>query len=253
MASSLAGAKIKRISMADQVAERIKQTIVNGTWQNYSKMPSEAELAEMYGVNKLTVRLALQKLNTIGIVETRIGDGSYVIPFSLQKHLEDINEFILAPELLDDVCEFRKVVEIQCALLAIDRATPEELDELENKCIAYEEYEPEYIKNIGKPPQERQAIIEKLAELDLDIHSYICQISHNTLLYNAFTVAQGTVYQFLKVILKQRMDRYIDGHDNYPFKLHPKLCAAIKAKDYEACKKHYMEMVDHHIIFDNIK
>ncbi len=253
MANLLGNTKIKRISMADQVAERIKQAISDGLWQSYSKIPTEAELAEMYGVNKLTVRLALQKLNTIGIVETRIGDGSYVIPFNLQKHLEGLNEFIMAPELLDDVCEFRNIIEIPCACLAIDRATPEELEELENKCRLFDKYEPEYLKSTDKSAQERQAIIERLAELDLDIHRYICQISHNTLLYNSFTVAQGTIYQFLKAILKQRLDRFIEGQDDYPLKAHANLYTAIKNKDYAACKKQYTEMVDHHVIFNSIK
>lgn len=241
--------KIKRISVADQVTEKMKKAIQDGKWQPYERMPSEADLAEMYGVNRLTVRVALQKLSTIGIVETKVGDGSYVVPFSLGKHMQNISEFFMTPELLDDVCDFRKVIEIECALLAMDKATKAELAELKKRCEEYEEYEPEYSKSVDKTQEERDIIINNLARLDLAIHGYICEMSHNALLKNAFTVAEEPVLQFLAVILKQRMDRWMKDGNDYPFGLHTKLYTAIKNKDREKCKEYYMEMIDHKIIY----
>lgn len=49
-----------------------------------SENPSESDLADLFGVNRLTVRLALQKLNTLGILDTRVGDGTYVCAFVLK-------------------------------------------------------------------------------------------------------------------------------------------------------------------------
>ena len=70
--------KIKKKSTADLVCEKMKSMISNGTWQYYQKIPSESDLAEMFGVNRLTVRIALQRLNALGILDTRVGDGTYV-------------------------------------------------------------------------------------------------------------------------------------------------------------------------------
>lgn len=243
------GDKIKKISVSDQVTERIKEAIQNGKWKPHEKMPSESELADLYGVNRLTVRMALQKLNTIGIIETRVGDGSYVIPFSLGNHIQGISEFFTTPELLDDVCEFRKVVEIECARLAIEAATESELDELKKRCDRYEELEPIYAKSAHACAEEKESIIKELAQLDLDIHSYICQISHNTLFSYSFTVAREPIYQFLCVILKQRLDRWLEEGDNYPIGLHSDIYRTIKNKDFDNCKKLYTKMVDHNIIF----
>jgi len=68
--------KIKRTSLPDEVCSRIKENIKNNQWKVYDKIPSEGELAEMFGVNRLTIRMALQKLNTLGIVETRVSSGN---------------------------------------------------------------------------------------------------------------------------------------------------------------------------------
>ena len=60
MARSL---KIKKVSAADLVCSKIKELVTNGTWATDQKIPSESELADTFGVNRLTVRIALQRLN----------------------------------------------------------------------------------------------------------------------------------------------------------------------------------------------
>ena len=60
--------KITRMSVVDQVCASIKQDIADGVWKAGDKIPSEGEFAEMFGVNRLSVRMALQKLSTLGII-----------------------------------------------------------------------------------------------------------------------------------------------------------------------------------------
>ena len=42
-----------------------KQDIADGVWKTGDKIPSEGELAEIFGVNRLSVRMALQKLSAL--------------------------------------------------------------------------------------------------------------------------------------------------------------------------------------------
>ena len=114
--------KIEKISAPDMVCEKIKEQIQSGVWRIYEKIPSENEMAGIFGVNRLTVRLALQKLNTLGIVETRVGDGTYVRSFDFDTLLQEISEFYISSEMLNDVSEFRMLLEIECARLAVQRA-----------------------------------------------------------------------------------------------------------------------------------
>ena len=62
--------KIRRLSVVDQVSDSIKQSLLDQVWKEGDKLPSEGELAEYYGVNRLSVRMALQKLSTLGLCQT---------------------------------------------------------------------------------------------------------------------------------------------------------------------------------------
>lgn len=41
-------------------------------------IPSEHELKERFNVNRNTIRAALNRMNALGIIETRQGDGTYL-------------------------------------------------------------------------------------------------------------------------------------------------------------------------------
>ena len=80
--------RIKKVSASEQVCEAIQEQISGGVWRVGDKLPSESELAQKFGVNRLTVRMALQKLNALGIVETRTGSGTFVIEFDFEGYLK---------------------------------------------------------------------------------------------------------------------------------------------------------------------
>ena len=103
------------------------------------KRNSAPELAELFGVNRVTVRMALQKLNTLGLLGTCMGDGTYVRSFDFERHLQNIYQFYMTPELLEDVSEFRAVIEVECARLAVKRHTAQELEELKVCCQIFED------------------------------------------------------------------------------------------------------------------
>ena len=48
-------------------------------------------MVNLYGVNRMTVRMALKKLNALGIIETRVGDESYIKDFSLARIFDSQN------------------------------------------------------------------------------------------------------------------------------------------------------------------
>ena len=74
----------------EQVLERIKGMIAQGTYQKGDMLPSEKELMEMMGVSRITVREALRLLSEAGVIETRKGKGSFIL----------IDRTQLTPELM---------------------------------------------------------------------------------------------------------------------------------------------------------
>ena len=131
--------RIKKVSASEQVCEAIQEQISGGVWRVGDKLPSESELAQKFGVNRLTVRMALQKLNALGIVETRTGSGTFVIEFDFEGYLKTASRFFEQSGMMQNVTEFRNHIEIECARLAMERATPEDLAELERLALRHRE------------------------------------------------------------------------------------------------------------------
>ena len=58
---------IQRVHVGEQVFEQLKKLLIQGEWKQGEKIPSENELADMFGVSRITIRQALQKLSTLGL------------------------------------------------------------------------------------------------------------------------------------------------------------------------------------------
>ena len=241
--------KVKQVSAVDQVYDKMKEFILTDMWKTGTKLPSESDLADMFGVNRLTVRMALQKLNTIGITETRVGEGTYVRTFDLSDHIQNLSEFYMKPELLEDVYEFRRIIEIECARLAIKRATPEDFEELKSRCDKYEEFQEKYLSDIDwyLSKDKEDELLRTHAILDLDIHYQICKMAHNDLILYSFSVAREKLLQYLIIINKQRHKHWKEEKKLQPRNIHSSIYEALLNKDFKTCKKLYLDMVDHKI------
>lgn len=241
--SPLKNAKIKKSSAPDLVCEKMEEFISNGVWAENEKIPSEAELAELFGVNRFTVRMALQKLNTLGILDTRIGDGTYVRSFSFEKHLENIYQFYVTPDLLNDVSDFRAVIEIECIRLAMKRYSKEELSELAHCCQTFENSIKAYV-NAKDNPLKRQLLFEKFNDDDIALHMQLCKMSHNELLIYAYSAAKEAIRQQMLSLGHKRIAELNPGDEIISVKSHWNIYHAIERKDFRTCKKILAEMIN---------
>lgn len=171
--------KLPKISRVDQVYSALVNSIVKREWEPGDRIPAEAEIAEMYGVNKLTVRMALQKLNVVGILETRVGEGSFVKKFNLADYFTEINDINLLSNTQEEIAEFRSVLQVGSVLLAQKlpkQELAERLEQLEDICQKMAECL-------------EQDDIEGFQTLDQQFHSMICKLSNNKMMV---TIAQAT-------------------------------------------------------------
>jgi GntR family transcriptional regulator of arabinose operon len=61
-----------------QIFENLRDAINSGRYSPGQRLPSEAELVNVFGASRITVIRALRELQTQGIIERRAGSGSYV-------------------------------------------------------------------------------------------------------------------------------------------------------------------------------
>ena len=73
---------------ADRLTTDLKHAILRGTYAPGDKLPPERDLAERHGVNRVTVRSALARLESMNLVAIRHGSGCVVQDFKRSGGLE---------------------------------------------------------------------------------------------------------------------------------------------------------------------
>jgi GntR family transcriptional repressor for pyruvate dehydrogenase complex len=246
------GIKIKRENLGDQVSEHLKNRIINNEWAIGEKIPSENTLAAEFGVSRLTVRLAIQKLIALGILETKVGDGNYVKEFNYKWYMNEIADILIKPEMLDDVQEFRRIVETECAKLAMNNSTEEQLRELEKIALMLDSYEIDIEKGLDYN-------IKKHTNLDWNFHYKLCEASNNSLFILAYSVAKEPITRFLSQIFKSRWEKYLSTNEfsnniiKKPIGYHMCLVKAIMEKDIEMFNQYASKMFNYKLTnyYDN--
>jgi GntR family transcriptional repressor for pyruvate dehydrogenase complex len=121
--------RVFRKRLYQQVADDIETAILEGTYPPDSKLPSEQELANEYGVSRNVVREALKRLKERGLVSIRTGSGTYVSIPTTEPVSDALHRLLLYPNNAVSVAHFyeiRRMIEPQVARLAAERATDED-------------------------------------------------------------------------------------------------------------------------------
>ena len=120
--------QIKRRSVSNQIFDILKERIIDRQWLPGDKIPSETEIAASFGVSRLSARTAIQRLSALGLVEVRVGDGTYIKESPLDDLLVEGSELLMSVREEDDMGDFRSLFEQGYMLLACTRRTQEDID-----------------------------------------------------------------------------------------------------------------------------
>jgi GntR family transcriptional repressor for pyruvate dehydrogenase complex len=158
------------IRLADNVANELEKRILEGSLKPGDRLPSERGLALDLGVSRPSLREAIQKLVSKGLLSTRHGGGSYVTD-RLEAHFVDPWQNMLKdhPLLHRDLLEFRQMLESQAASLAADRATDVDISRLN---LVHSTLEAAYASDD----------LAACIDADVAFHQAIAEASHNVLI-----------------------------------------------------------------------
>ncbi len=130
---------IARSSVVDAVADRLRDQILGGHLEPGARLPSEREFALALGVNRLTLRAALARLEALGLVVTRHGAGTVVAPWRERAGLEALAALLGSHpkdgsayrELLTAMLEVRRIIASEAVALAAERHVEADLAAME--------------------------------------------------------------------------------------------------------------------------
>lgn len=118
---------VEKQRVAEEIAEQLRGLILNGQYPPGSKLPPERELSKRLRVNRASLREALKKLEHLGLVRIRQGDGTRVQNFMETGGIELVQHLLPLgggkPELIRDLLEFRRLFGREIARLAAARSS----------------------------------------------------------------------------------------------------------------------------------
>ncbi len=110
-----------------QVAEQILDAIRSGRYAGGDRLPAERDLAAAMGVSRGSVREAIGALQVAGILESRVGDGTYVAPAGAREVKSGVSALLGAGVDLLEIWRGKEVIEVLLLESAARVATDEEI------------------------------------------------------------------------------------------------------------------------------
>lgn len=216
--SKLAGTASPRIGVPAAVFEELLGYIVSGEWKEGQRILPERELCQQLGVARPSLREALKALEIIGLVDSRVGAGTFVRRRA---------DFLSRPLLwaiagssnagVHELVESRLVLEVELAGFAAERAT-----------------EPDLL-NIRQGLHSLDLKPDQVLDLDLKFHLAIAFAAHNQVLLNAVLMIRNLIQQWMLVTLQ------VPGITEKVLEQHSSILQAILARDSKAARDRMRE------------
>mgnify|MGYP005836915105 FL=1 len=179
---------VRKERVSRQVFDQLKEQIVKGQWPAGTKLPSEHELSKQLNVSRVSVRAALQMLVALGLLETRHGEGTFVRQLSGDIYLNALFPLLaLSQTNIFDVLEYRRVMDPGVVVLATERASAEDLAELERIYHHMEESREDY---------------KAFAHADLDFHLTITKATKNPIFIKVNTIIRDILNASMEGIVR---------------------------------------------------
>jgi GntR family transcriptional repressor for pyruvate dehydrogenase complex len=201
--------------------------IVSGERAPGERLPPEADLALEFGVSRGVAREAIRGLEERGLVRVKHGRGTTVTPRATWNVLDtDVLGALLQSEdrtdVVTEVLETRKLIEVECAGLAAERASEDDL-------VAIADTLAQAVSSAQRASRNRVAE-QMFVEADLRFHRAILGAAHNRVLSRLMEPVRGVI--MVAQALSRSELRFRGGIDE-----HQRIAQAIAARDVRAARE----------------
>ncbi len=215
---------IARTTLTESTFDQLISFVVKDEWKAGDRIPPERELCQQLGIARTSLREALKAMELVGMLESRVGDGTFVCPRS---------EFLSRPLLwaftgtdhdeLRDIMEARMLLEQDMAGLAAVRASGEEL---------------QTIGDAVQMMRDSIAADDSILEADMAFHLAIADAAHNEVLGNAVQLLRNLMRQwiYLKLLIPDVPAKVLKRHEA--------IYSAIRRRDPETARSAMRKHLD---------
>jgi GntR family transcriptional repressor for pyruvate dehydrogenase complex len=213
---------IKQKRISDEVFEQMKEHILSGEWAPGKKIPGELELAESFGVSRVSIRDAIHRLVGMGILTIRRGEGTYVTEVLPDNYLNALLPVLMIEGAnLSEMLEFRAMIEVESARLASKRADEQDIARMDEVIHRME-------KSKGNDAD--------FAAADVHFHTTVAMATHNSVIIKVIAI----IHDMLKNTMEEII--HLTGYEGGLY-YHRKILDAIRNKNEEEA----VELMREHI------
>jgi GntR family transcriptional repressor for pyruvate dehydrogenase complex len=221
---------ITRDRVSQLVYDDLKMRIVAGEFDVDQRLPSEGTLARNFGVSRSSVRAALQRLQMLGLVEIRVGEGSFVQERTFNNLMSEVSALVAEDAMIPYVRELRQTIEIAATRLALNRASDEELSGFVKQA-----------RELGETARLDNG--DEYIEADYRFHLTLCSLSQNRL----FELVYASIRDLFRLDIVRNLEKSRTLHPS-PFvagaERHIALAVALASRDVEKAMRLIEDIVD---------
>ena len=180
---------IKRLSLADEVAQRLQQQISLGQYKPGDKLPTEPALMQEFGVGRSTIREAVRILANAGVLRVQQGLGTFVE--AIADNAESWSQRLKRAEF-NDLNEVRQLLELKIAEKAAELRTDKDIELMQG-----------FLKKRKEAALANN--VEQCIQADINFHRSIAAAARNSILADLYsTVAEHLKKHFISVFVSTR-------------------------------------------------
>ena len=208
--------RAKQNRVFQDVVEQIQDAIVTKKLAPGTRLPAERDLKEMFNTSRGTLREALRVLEQKGLIEIKLGvtGGAIVKRIDTDPIMESLALLIRSGEVsLVHLSEFRIKIEGSLVDLATERATPEDIQEMERlfekarHCFENQDW-------------------ETFLKTDEAMHTFIGTMTRNPVFQFVQKSIHENIHRYYRDYLPMNHERTLENLTDFE-----KIIAAMKAKD----------------------
>lgn len=209
---------IEKASVKDQTLEQLKNYILSGAVRLGERLPSERALADALGVGRYSVREALKVLEAVGLVESRVGEGTFLTTNTGASFGRILGlSFATWGGTIIELLDARKMIEVEAARAAAERATPQEISLIATELETMQ-------ANMNR--------VQAYLKADFNFHRRIGEASHNAIISQFVSNLVDLLEQVLRETRSDSLPAQAEGGGT-----HQAIYSAIARRDADAAGK----------------
>ena len=218
---------IDNTSIVQQVIDRLTYAMIYKELRPGDKLPTEMELAASFGVGRNSIREAIKILVSFGVLDIRRPEGTFVASGFSDRMINPLLYGIILDQSdsIDSLKELREWVDLGILELALEKAEPEDVFQLE-----------EQLQLLLKSIDDGNA--EKVFRADDEFHEAISTAAHNSLLAQIAKLVRTLTSEMRMSTIRNMLN---SGKNRELKKAHEDLFKIIKSKNDDSARRLLVE------------